>query len=222
MQNQTKLIIFDLDGTLMDAYRAVWESVNYALRKTDFPPESHANIKKNVGWGDKHLLRGLVGEHNVLRVLKIYRRHHAQALQTGVRLMPGARALLAELKKGGYRLAVASNRPRRFSLIALRVLGIRPFFDVVVCGDEVPRGKPAPDMFRRILQRCNISPREAVYVGDMTIDVEAGRRAKIRTVAIPTGSCRRSELAALKPWKLIRSLKELRGFLGRAEGEKKS
>lgn len=209
----TKLVIFDLDGTVMDAYSAVWASINHSLRKTGYPLKSHALIKRSVGWGDVNLIRRFVQEADLQKVVTIYRRHHAKALAKGVKFLPEAKRSLGLLRKKGIRLAVASNRPTRFSLIALKALGIRGYFDAVVCADKVRRGKPHPDMFRAILTKLSVKPREALYVGDMTIDAVAGRRAKIRTVIVLTGSCPRSEIVPLKPFAVIRSLKELPKFL---------
>ena len=193
----------------MDAYGAVAQSVNFALKKSGFPAREFPAIKRAVGWGDAHLLEGFVGKKALPQVLRIYRKHHAGVLHRRVRLIAGAFLALKALRRDGYCLAVASNRPKKYSLIALRALGIHPFFDVIVCGDEVPRGKPAPDILRRILEKCSVKPRQALYVGDMGIDIQAGRRASIRTVAVLSGSGGRQDLLALKPWKLIRSVKGL-------------
>ena len=204
-----KLVIFDLDGTLMDAYRAVWLSINYSLKKMGFPSQNHQIVKRSVGWGDVRLLRGFVGEENLKRALKIYRQHHAKALKQGTKFLPGAKSVLRFLKKRGFRLAVASNRPTRFSLIALKALKIRDYFDLVICADKVKRGKPYPDIFQEILCRLSVKPKEALYVGDMVIDVVAGKKARIRTVIVLTGSSRREEVSVLKPYRIMKSLMEL-------------
>ena len=69
-----KLIIFDLDGTLVNAYPAVHASINHTLRAMGFPPRSAVIIKSCVGWGDRHLLEGFVGKAKGEAALKIYRR----------------------------------------------------------------------------------------------------------------------------------------------------
>jgi len=213
MPRMLKLVIFDLDGTLMDAYRAVWKSVNHALRKMGRPSLSHAAVKRAVGWGDAHLIRTCVGDQATEEILKIYRRHHTRALKKGVKLLPGALGVIRKFKAVGLKLAVASNRPSRFSRIAMRALNIRSYFDFVICADEVGRGKPHPDIFRAILKKFSVSAEQALYVGDMVIDVVAGRKSGLRTVAVLTGSSRRSELASGRPYRIIRSLKELPGIV---------
>ena len=208
-----KCVIFDLDGTLMDAYPAVISSINYTLNKCGFAKSDPAVIRRSVGWGDRRLLRGFVGEINLKKALAIYRAHHLKALRTGVKLLPGARKVLRQLKEDGYLLAIASNRPTRFSLIALKCLMIRKYFDYVLCADQVKKGKPSPILLRQIIKKLAVKPRYAVYVGDMDIDVMAGNRAGIKTIAVLTGSCSRTELKALKPAKIVKNVSFILGLV---------
>jgi len=213
MDKKIQLVIFDLDGTLIDAYQAVYESINFCMTENGRRPVSHAKIKRTVGWGDRHLLAALWGEKDLDRVLRMYRRHHRDALKRGSKLLPGAREVLEKLRSRGYLLAVASNRPTKFSLIVLRHLGIWRHFDYVLCGDKARRPKPYPDILRQILKRFKLAPSQAMYVGDMTIDVEAGRRARVRTVAVCGGSSRKKELSALQPVAIIKSVAQLPDLL---------
>jgi HAD superfamily hydrolase (TIGR01549 family) len=198
-----KIVIFDLDGTLVDAYKPVERSINYTLKQFGFPAVSGETIKRTVGRGDRHLLEAFAGPERIDEVLKVYRKHHREALKRGTKLLPGAKRLLQYLKKQGYKTAVASNRPTEFSNIIIRHLGIREYFDYVLCGDRVLRAKPCPDILKKILLKFALPPAESLYVGDMTIDVETGRRAAVKTVAVVTGSSRREELAALRPFAVV-------------------
>ena len=201
----TKLIIFDLDGTLVDAYPAVVKSVNDTLKKLGFPKRSHEAVKRAVGWGDRQLMAQFVGEDLADKAIRLYRPHHTKTLGAPghVKFLPGAKMLLRFLDARGYKLAIASNRPAKFTRLILKGLGIDRCFDAVVCADRAPRPKPYPDMLLAICKRLKIKKSEALFVGDMTIDVEAGRRAGIRTVAVATGSSTRSQLKALKPHRII-------------------
>lgn len=208
-----KLVIFDLDGTLMNAYPAVYRSVNFTVEKFGFRPLTHRVIKRTVGWGDRHLLQTFIGDKNLDEALKVYRRHHASALRQDTKLLPGALKILQYLRDRGLKIAVASNRPTRFSLIALRYLRIKKYFDFILCGDKVSRPKPAPDILQAILKHFTCKPSEALYVGDMGIDIMTGRRARVKTVAVATGSNTAGELAALKPVAVIRDVFSVRKFL---------
>ncbi len=204
-----QLIIFDLDGTLVDAYPAVASSVNFTLQALGFVKKDKETIRRAVGWGDRQLLTTFVGEKLVDKALKIYRRHHAQALKTGTHFLPGALKVLKTLKKQKYKLAIASNRPTRYTLIILKILEIRDYFNYVLCADKLKKGKPDPQILLKILERMKVPADEALYAGDMTIDVQTGKRAKVKTVAVTTGSSEFQELNALKPLCIIPRIDDL-------------
>lgn len=208
-----QLVIFDLDGTLVDAYTAVASSVNYMLEQLGRPAVDDERIKKAVGWGIRYLIAQFVDADDVDKGLSIYRQHHAHALKSGTSFLPGAKKLLRTLKDQGYQLAVASNRPARFTHIILKHLKINQIFDYVVCGDEVARPKSAPDMLEHILTRCSLDPMEALYVGDMTIDVETGRAAGVNTVTVITGSSDREEIERLNPLRIMDNISEVTDIL---------
>ncbi len=210
---KTRLVIFDLDGTLMNAYPAVYRSVNFTVTKFGFAPITHQTIKRTVGWGDRHLLQSFIGDKNLDAALKVYRRHHAIALRQDTKLLPGALKILQYLHSNGLKMAVASNRPTKFSLIALRYLKIDHFFDEILCGDKVVHPKPAPDILKMILKKLKVFSTEALYVGDMGIDILTGRRARVKTLAVASGSNTATELAALRPLAVVDNVLEVKKFL---------
>lgn len=208
-----RLIIFDLDGTLVDAYPAIIDSFNWTMKALKLPLWDALTIRRAVGWGDKNLLRPFTKKETLNKALMVYRRHHQKALSQKTRFLPGAKKLLVTLKKKGYRLAVASNRPTKFSHIILRHLKIKKSFDYILCADKIKRAKPYPDIILRILKKLTIKPTEAVYIGDMTVDVQAGKRAKVKTIAVLGGSSTRKELARLKPYKIINNIRHVAEIL---------
>jgi phosphoglycolate phosphatase len=210
-----KLVVFDLDGTLVDAYPAIVKSVGYVASFFGAPVPNSAVIRRAVGWGDRNLLRPFLPARSVDEALVLYRRHHAAALTRGSRLLPGALLTLKALKKSGLLLAIASNRPRRFSMIILRHLGIAKYFDLIVCGDQVTFRKPHPQILNTIMRCLGEGAKETLYVGDMYIDIQTGNRAHLRTVGVTTGSSTRAELAAEHPYAIIKSI---HGLLKVVEG----
>ncbi len=211
-----KLVIFDLDGTLVNAYPAVSRSVNHTLRSMGFFPRSDTQIKRSVGSGDRNLMKLFVGEKLADKAIAIYRPHHVKALSLkgAVKFLPGARKTLEFLKNKGYKLAVASNRPDKFTRIILRSLGALEFFDIVLCADKAPKPKPYPDMLWLIAKRLKIKREEVLYVGDMTIDINCARRAGVRAVAVATGSNTKKELKDLKPWRFMSKMNQLKSIIG--------
>lgn len=209
----TKLIIFDLDGTLIDAYPAIISSFNYTMQKLGYSRKDYLTIRRAVGWGDENLLKPFIKKEDLKKALWIYRRHHRISLIKGSRLFPGVKILLGRLKDRGYKLAVASNRPTRFSWILIRHLRLDKYFDYVLCADRLNHIKPHPEILNKIMQRFLVRPEQTLYVGDMTIDAQAGRRAKVKTIIVTTGSNRKQEIEKEKTYRIIRSISQLQKIL---------
>ncbi|HAJ57083.1 MAG TPA: hypothetical protein DCL35_04865 [Candidatus Omnitrophica bacterium] len=211
---QKKLFIFDLDGTLVDAYPAIIRSFNFTMKKMGYPVVSRDEIIRAVGWGDTDLIRPFVRRQDLARALRVYRKHHAESLRKNIRLMPHAKSLLLCLKSQGIKTAIATNRPSRFTRIILRRLKIDVLFDKVLCADKLDFAKPHPLILNTLLKMFHLARVHAVYVGDMALDVETGRRAGIDTIAVATGSSRLQELKKAKPARLFKDLKQLMGYCG--------
>ena len=221
-KRKIKLVIFDLDGTLVDAYQAVSRSLNYALEKVGLPRMDDEVIKRKVGWGEKVLVQSFVPEEKLDETLALYRKHHKSELKTGAKFLPGAKEIISLLKEEQYMMAIASNRPTVFTHIILECLGIRGAFSCILCADKVKHPKPSGDLLVHILENLSVEADEALYVGDMTIDIQTGMSANIKTVAVLTGSCYREELEVLRPYSIIQHIDELPGILERLNGWKKA
>ncbi|MDD5108474.1 MAG: HAD-IA family hydrolase [Candidatus Omnitrophica bacterium] len=208
-----KLIIFDLDGTLVDAYAAINSSFNYVMGKLGLKPQSANTIRLAVGWGDANLLKPYIPKKHLKRALSLYRNHHKHSLLKYSRLYPHVKLLLRYLLNKGCKLAVASNRPTEFSLILLRHLGLIKFFDYVLCADKLKYGKPHPQILNTIIRRFAFKKSQALYVGDMVIDAQAGRRAKIKTVIVTGGSSSNLQIKKERPFRVIPSIERLLDLL---------
>jgi len=201
-----KLIIFDLDGTLVDAYPAIIKSFNYVMLRLGYPKQKSLTIRRAVGRGDENLLKPFVRREDLKKALLLYRKHHKTALLQGSRLFPNAVKVLAYLKGKGFKLAVASNRPTKFSWILIRHLGLRQYFDYVLCADSLKHLKPHPEILRRIMRRFSLKPRQVLYVGDMAIDAQTAGNAKVKAVIVTTGSSSKIEIIRKKPFRIIRRI----------------
>jgi phosphoglycolate phosphatase len=208
-----KLLIFDLDGTLVNAYPAVAKSVNFTLKQLGFPPKTFNQIKRAVGWGDRELLAQFVGQELADKALLFYRPHHLKALKTGVRFLPGAKVLLKWAKSQGFRLAIATNRPSMFTHEILKGLKVDKDFDCILCADQAKKPKPHADMLLSICRTLKTNKEEAWYVGDMTIDVNCGNNAKVKTIAVATGSSTKKELKELNPYRIIGTINQLKNII---------
>lgn len=194
-----ELVIFDLDGTLVDAYQAITDSINHMLKVMGLPGQTHRRVKRSVGLGVHRLIRCFVEESQAAEALDIFRKHHDVRLRQEIKLLPGVRTLLPFLKDQGCSLAVASNRPTPFCQLILKELRMDHYFDHVICADAVRRAKPYPDMLKVILRKSRVEPARAIYVGDMVVDICCGQRAGVFVVGVSTGSCTRREILEARP-----------------------
>jgi len=191
-----KLLIFDLDGTLADTSRDITDSINFALEPFDKKPYSVEEIKAMVGSGITSLIRSLTlsddpdkasnsasnrFENAVKRFLDYYSAH----LLDKTVAYPGVKETL--LKLGHYKKIVLSNKREGYSIKILEGLGLLNSLDAVFGSDSLSEKKPSPVPVLEILDRFAVSGDEAVIIGDSNFDIDAGRAAGLRSIAVTYG-----------------------------------
>jgi phosphoglycolate phosphatase len=207
-------VIFDLDGTLIDGYEPIRQALAYAMEKFGKPAPGLAEVRRMVGHGLERLIEKALGPDLVAAGVAAFRERYPQVLG-GSRLLPGATETLAELERRNHRMALASNKPARFSCEILERLGVRGYFAAVAGPDDKVPPKPSPEMVISLLAVLDAAPGETILVGDMEVDVETARNAGCRVVLIPTGSRTRSELGPTGPDRIIERLTELPDMIER-------
>lgn len=211
--NPFEAVIFDFDGTLGDSYPAITASVNHVRGLHGLPPLSEAEVRRHVGRGPHYLLEHTVPAGDVEANIAAYRAHHPSVLRSGTRLMPGAADALRDLHTHGLRLGICSNKPIDFTRELVAYLGVESYLDLLLGPEDVPRPKPAPDMLRLALARLHVEAKQALYVGDMTVDIQTARSAGVSVWVVPTGSDEIETLRQAHPDRLLHDLNELRGLL---------
>ncbi|HEX5044207.1 MAG TPA: HAD-IA family hydrolase [Candidatus Polarisedimenticolaceae bacterium] len=185
---RTRGIVFDLDGTLIDSYPAITESVNRAREGHGLSPLPADVVRAHVGRGLPALIADLVGPAHVEEGVRLFRERYAEVYATGTLALPHARTVVEALVERGYGLAVASNKPARFAEAILSTLGMRPAFRAVLGPDLAGTTKPEPTMLRLCREALGVERHETLYVGDMVLDVETAREAGVPVVLVPGGS----------------------------------
>jgi 2-phosphoglycolate phosphatase len=218
MAQQLTAVIFDFDGTLVDSYQAITASVNHVRAAHNLPPLSEPEVRRCVGRGPAYLLQHTVPGTDLDKDMARYRAHHPSVLRSGTHLLPGVSETLHILRESGLRLAVCSNKPRDFTRELLNALGLASLMEAVIGPEDAARIKPAPDMLLAALNQLNVAPAEALYVGDMVVDIETARAAGVTVWVIPTGSDERSTLQAAKADLLLGDFRELASL--RATGDR--
>jgi phosphoglycolate phosphatase len=182
--------LFDFDGTLADSFAAITASTNHVRAHYGLAPMPEAEVRKYVGYGLANLLADLVPGAPLDAAVAVYREHHERVMIPETRLMPGVAETIPELARRGYRLAVCSNKRVEFTRELVRALGLADHFAAVLGPDDVgQRPKPDPAMLLEGLTRLRVSACEAVYVGDMVVDVQTAKAAGVPVwVVLPDGS----------------------------------
>lgn len=197
MKTEKDLIIFDLDGTLIDSSSDIAWCANEVLDGFGYARRNVEEIKRDIGWGVKPLLERLMpGEteeritEGRLKFLDIYGGH----LVVDTFVYPGVVETLTHFKNSGKKLAVVTNKPVGLSEKILEILELSGFFMSVVGGDSFQRRKPHPEPVEAVIKVAEVSPDRAVIVGDSPVDCEAGKAAGLYTIGVTYGFRDRSEL----------------------------
>ncbi len=185
-----RLVLCDLDGTLIDSAEDIRASVNYGMETCGLGPVTLEETKASVGEGvslliDKILTlkkaAGVDREKLVHAVLEYYAAHPL----VNTTPYPGVRETLERL--GACKKAVISNKLTDFAKKILEALDLLKHFEIVAGVDSAPERKPSPVPILRVLSLLGVAPHEALIVGDSIYDIAAGRSAGIRTVAVTYG-----------------------------------
>jgi 2-phosphoglycolate phosphatase len=209
MMPRFRAVLFDFDGTLADSYAAITASVNHVLKHHGSPILTEAQVRALVGHGLENLMANILPGIDPKAAAQLYREHHPTVMKSHTKLLPGVAEGLNALKDSGIKLGVCSNKPAYFTRALLGMLEIDRFFDVVLGPDDVGAPKPDPAMVDQALERLGVSKEEALYVGDMEVDIETGRRAGIETWVMPTGSHDEATLRAANAGRLLAGMSEV-------------
>ena len=184
-----QLLIFDLDGTLVDSRADLATSVNLLRAHYSLPPLPLETVTNYIGNGVRVLVtRALDGTGiNIDQALAIQRPLYATHLVDQTSLYPGVRAGLERLKTAGHILAVATNKPIEASTRILNHLGVAPFFFSVLGGGSVPNLKPHPEMVEVLMKETNSTPQNTWIIGDNYTDLECARHAGASSVFVTYG-----------------------------------
>jgi phosphoglycolate phosphatase len=209
-----RVLVFDLDGTLIDSERDLANSVNATLEHMGRPALPDHQIAGYVGQGAARLIEQALGpgakaeecHQGLEHFLEYYREHMLDHTIT----YPGVREALAALE--GVAMAVLTNKPVRFSQRIVEGLGLAKYFRYIYGGNSFGTKKPDPEGMYRLLSDFQVEARKAMLVGDSEVDVQTARNAGTWACGVTYG-LGSERLVACPPDLLVGSLTELPGYL---------
>jgi phosphoglycolate phosphatase len=178
-----KLIIFDLDGTLINSLKDITIALNLAIPAKQFL--TTLQVSKIIGEGAEELVRKATligGMEYYKKYLTDYLEIYSDHMYDETKLYPGVFRAIAPLLKY-HKMAVISNKSKAFTDRILHHFNLWMSMDVVLGGDSLPEKKPSPAPCLYVLDKLKIKPEEAVLVGDTEADIQCGKAAGIKTVA---------------------------------------
>jgi phosphoglycolate phosphatase len=205
-----ELIIFDLDGTIIDSKLDLANSVNFTLKRLGKPEKDVEFIAKFIGRGLSNFIKNTLGDacsDNMDEVREIFMKHYEEHLLDNTVLYPNVEKTLRHFSN--KKKVILTNKRTFMTNVILEGLGIRNYFDKVIGAGDLPENKPSPLPVNTLLEMFNVEKDKTIILGDMTIDIETGRNAGIEICSVTYGLCSRADLVSARPDYIIDDMFEL-------------
>jgi len=204
------LLIFDLDGTLVNTLGDITASTNFMLDRFGRQPLDMQTVRRYVGDGISKLVERSFGgrTENVAEAVALYKEHHRRNFTTHSTLYPSVKETLEYFRP--IPMAVITNKSMEFCKPLLTHLGIGQSFEMIIGADSGLPLKPAPDAIFKIMEKYAMPKEHTAIVGDGTTDMQAGKAAGIITCAVTYGFRSEEELKKARPDFTIHAIADLR------------
>ncbi|SVA68660.1 uncharacterized protein METZ01_LOCUS121514 [marine metagenome] len=207
------LFVYDFDGTLVDTFADIANSVNLALAEMNIQSLSRETIRRNIGSGVVNLMsRSLEGSgcDDVEMAVSFFQKHYNNHLLDQTKLYPNGREVVEHFSK--KKNAILSNKPISFVEKILTELNFLSLFDSVLGGDSLSERKPNPMGLQLLMTNLNCPLKEVLMIGDSAIDIETGKNAGVITCGVTYGLGDPVSLHNSKPDYLIDNLSNLKSL----------
>lgn len=219
------LILFDLDGTLIETAPEIADAVNDTLAAFDRAAVTQQQVNDWIGHGTRELLiqalafadgvdaQAVRTSPTFAAIESVFGVHYEQRCGTRSHLYPGVRLMLEALKSAGVKLAVVTNKEDRYTRVVLDAHQLMPLFHRVISGDTLAVKKPHPAAVDDCLMRFGVARERALFVGDSSIDVATARNAGIAVWALTYGYNMGQPIEDSRPNRVISDFSALAALL---------
>jgi HAD superfamily hydrolase (TIGR01509 family) len=208
-----KCVIFDMDGTLTQTNRLIFDAFNEIAQRYQGRTYTPEAITAMFGPPEEGALLSIVGKDQLDDAmgdyLEFYRRRHDELAQ----LYPGILDLLIWLKSHGIRLALFTGKGTHTTAITMELFGLKPYFDLVVTGNDVINHKPSAEGIHKILSHFGFKEDEVLMVGDSPADVKASHEAGVRVAAVLWDSYSKEKVLQMKTDYVFHNVSEFSSWL---------
>jgi len=203
------VVLFDLDGTVVDSGAIILASMRHATREVLGLDFEDAELLQAVGGPGLEAQMAVFAPERVDELVRVYRAHN-EPLHDELEACAGMEDVLVRLHEGGRRLGVVTAKRRSTVELAFARIPVAHLFETVVGGDETERHKPDPEPLLLAAERMDVDPRTCAYVGDSPFDIRAAKAAGMYSVAVTWGRIHdRSLLEREEPDAIVETAEEL-------------
>jgi len=216
-----KMVLFDLDGTLVDSVPDLHFCVNGMMAELGMPERSEEAVRTWVGNGVERLVeRALTNDLDghpdadlFAKALPIFKRLYAENTSGRSVVYPGVIEGLNHVRKAGYPIGCVTNKAAAFTIPLLKAKGLHDLFEVIISGDTLPVKKPDPGPLFYAAGWFRVNPREALMIGDSKSDVKAARAAGFSIICVSYGYNHGEDIRNYQPDAVIDSMTELQNLI---------
>ena len=220
MRPDPKMILIDVDGTLVDSAPDLAYCVDEMMKRLGRAPWGEGRVREWVGNGVERLVRralvgqldGEPGDEDFTKAYPVFLELYADNTSKRSRLFPGVREGLDWFRDREYRLGCVTNKAERFTVPLLNDLGLLDAFEIVISGDTLPVKKPDPGPLLHAARFFGVAPDEAWMIGDSVSDVKAARAAGFRIVCLSYGYNHGMDIRDSDPDAVIDSLADIQAL----------
>lgn len=211
-----RLVIFDLDGTLVNSLEDLGTAINISLKKMGLPTHNMERFKYFVGNGIKKLCERSVGEHQdrVEELYRLFSEYYGSHYAVYTKPYPNIEEALKTLKDKNIKIAVASNKSENFAVQIVHELFPTISFDCIKGQVEHRDKKPSPDIIFETMQELEVSKEDTIMVGDTNVDIATGKNAGIKTIGCLWGFRDYNELSKAGANYIIKNPNEIISYIG--------
>lgn len=214
-----ELILFDLDGTLIDSVPDLALSVNHALSTLNLPTYTEDKIRTWIGNGALSLVQRALSNSMTVKddlddtlskkALDIFFEFYKKNLSVSTTLYPNVKEGLAYLHEKDYILAIVTNKPYRFVEPILKSLEVNEYFSYIVGADSLAEKKPSPLPLIHVCDYFDIEIKSSIMIGDSKNDIQAANNANMESIAVTYGYDCNEDISIYKPTVIVDSFLEL-------------
>ncbi len=212
------VVMYDLDGTLLDTASEIAQAVNLTLREFGRDPVTEDDVRNWIGHGTGWLMKraweqgGTSDEVSWESVMERFIYHYEATAGTTSKPFPYVLDTLKKARDYGVKQAVVTNKESRFTQRVLERHGLKDSFDLVICGDSLSVKKPDPGVIDHCLHTLGATRGEALFIGDSEIDVSTARAAGVVCWAVPYGYNLGRPIEDAMPDRIVQDIREVPNF----------